>query len=346
MNSNNLKKLAGCGGCAAKLAPGKLREVLTAIPKFSDENLLVGFDSSDDAAVYSLGKELAVIQTLDFFPPVVEDPYTFGKIAAANALSDVYAMGGEVKLALNIVCFPEKGDLSVLGEILRGGAEKVMEAGGVLCGGHSINDDGVKYGLSVTGTVHPGKILKNNGCNIGDDIILTKPLGTGIITAAYTAYGERNEAYESALSIMETLNKYAMDTARGFNLSACTDVTGFGFLGHLNEMASCGLTIVVNSKSVPFIEMAYQYTGEFIITAGGQKNRKFLTTGNNPLVRIEMNDDALSEILFDPQTSGGLLIALPHGQSAALVKALEAAGVDAAVVARVTERENCNIIVK
>ena len=172
------------GGCTAKLGAGALSSVLAKLPKKRDENLLVGFDSSDDAAVYRLNEDLAIVQTLDFFPPMVEDPYTFGKIAAANALSDIYAMGGTVKTALNIVCFPESYDLNILGEILRGGNEKVQEAGGVLAGGHSIMDTDIKYGLSVTGTIHPDKIYQNHGCQPGDVLILTKPLGIGIVTTA------------------------------------------------------------------------------------------------------------------------------------------------------------------
>ena len=342
MDMTNLKKLTGCGGCTAKLPPGKLKEVLESIPKFSDSNLLVGFDSSDDGAVYKLNDEIAIIKTLDFFPPMTDDPYSFGKIAAANSLSDVYAMGGEVKVALNIVCFPEKDDMTTLGEILRGGAEKVLEAGGVLCGGHSISDTTVKYGLSVTGIVHPDKIYKNNSCKIGDDIILTKPLGIGIIMSAYSAFNEKDEAYLAAIHSMETLNKIAAETAKNFNVSACTDVTGFGFLGHLNEMSNNDYTILVNSHSVPYISKAYDYAKEFIITAGGQKNRKFLARA----VSLQINDNPLTEILLDPQTSGGLLISLPKEQSGDLVKELKKNGVDAAVVANVTPREKPNIIVR
>jgi len=342
MSLIDLKKLNECGGCTAKLAMGKLKEVLRSLPKFSDASLLVGFDSSDDGAVYKLNDDLAIIQTLDFFPPITDDPYSFGKIAAANSLSDIYAMGGEVKLALNIVCFPENEDRSILSEILRGGAEKILEAGGVLCGGHSVNDTKIKYGLSVTGTVHPDKILKNNSCKIGDSIILTKPLGTGIITSAYTVFKEKDEAFITAVNYMETLNKKSAEALKSFNISACTDVTGFGFLGHLNEMADSGYTISVESKSVPFIPKAYDYAKEFIITAGGQKNRKFLIND----VSLQISDNPLIEILFDPQTSGGLLISLPGENSGSLLKKLKENGVNASVVASVIPREKVNIIVK
>ena len=206
MNIRNLNKFTSCGGCIAKLPQGMLKDVVSKIPRSDDPNLLVGFDTSDDGSVYKVSAEIAIINTLDFFPPMVNDPYLFGKIAAANALSDIYAMGGEVKTALNIVCFPEEEDPVILGEILRGGAEKVLEAGGVLCGGHSINDKEVKYGLSVTGVVHPDKIMYNNRCKVGDRIILTKPLGVGMVTTSYKAGAASEESYQQAISSMQTLN--------------------------------------------------------------------------------------------------------------------------------------------
>lgn len=199
------------GGCTAKLGPGILDKVLKMIPKKADPKLLVGFDHSDDAAVYQLTDELAVVQTLDFFPPMVEDPYLFGKIAATNALSDIYAMGGEVKTALNIVCFPESMDANILGQILLGGNEKVTEAGGVLAGGHSINDVDVKYGLSVMGTIHPKRILENNHCKEGDLLLLTKPLGVGIVMTASRMRAVSEEAFDQAVESMTTLNKYAAE---------------------------------------------------------------------------------------------------------------------------------------
>jgi len=222
------------GGCTAKLGPGILASVLEKLPKAADPHLLVGFDSSDDAAVYKLTDDLAVVQTLDFFPPMVDDPYTFGQIAAANALSDIYAMGGEVKTALNIVCFPEKMDLNILGAIMLGGSEKVREAGGILAGGHSIADSDVKYGLSVTGIIHPDKIYKNNACQEGDQLLLTKPLGVGIVCTAQRIGESSQEAMDLAILSMTTLNKYAMDIIRNYRVHACTDVTGFSFLGHLS----------------------------------------------------------------------------------------------------------------
>lgn len=341
MDLKALIDLKNCGGCAAKMSAGALQTALASIPAFADDNLLVGFDSSDDAAVYRLNDDLAIIQTLDFFPPMTDDPYLFGKIAAANALSDIYAMGGDVRVALNIVCFPQKGDIALLGEILRGGAEKVLEAGGVLCGGHSIHDEGIKYGLSVTGTAHPSQIYKNNTCRAGDVIILTKPLGTGIIMAAYTAFGERDSPYSAAVSSMETLNKYTADISKAFPVSACTDVTGFGFLGHLHEMSGRDYTVTVNTAAVPLLPGAYDYAREFILTAGGQKNRKNLCTH----IETRIADEALMELLFDPQTSGGLLVAVPEECAAALINALKENGVPAAAVAQVSPRGAADILI-
>ncbi len=341
MSQNNVKFTCG-GGCTAKLGPGMLKSVLDKIPNKFDENLLIGFDSSDDGAVYKLTEDIAIIQTLDFFTPIVEDPYTFGKIAAANALSDVYAMGGEVKVALNIVGFPEKMDADILGEILRGGAEKVHEAGGVVSGGHSINDPEPKYGLSVTGVVHPSKILPNNNCKIGDKLILTKPLGVGIITTAHRVGEASGEAYNKAIKSMETLNKYAADKMKKYKVNACTDVTGFGFLGHLNEMIKDEYSIKVNGNSIPYIEEAYDYAKEFLITAGGQRNRRHL----KDKVLFKDIEFALEEILFDPQTSGGLLISLSSDEADDLLKELQELDLKSEIVGEVIEKQEFNIIIE
>lgn len=341
MSQNNVKFTCG-GGCTAKLGPGMLKSVLDKIPNKFDENLLIGFDSSDDGAVYKLTEDIAIIQTLDFFTPIVEDPYTFGKIAAANALSDVYAMGGEVKVALNIVGFPEKMDADILGEILRGGAEKVHEAGGVVSGGHSINDPEPKYGLSVTGVVHPSKILPNNNCKIGDKLILTKPLGVGIITTAHRVGEASEEAYNKAIKSMETLNKYAADKMKKYKVNACTDVTGFGFLGHLNEMIKDEYSIKVNGNTLPYIKEAYDYAKEFLITAGGQRNRRHL----KDKVLFKDIEFALEEILFDPQTSGGLLISVSSDEADDLLKELQEFDLKSEIVGEVIEKQEFNIIVE
>jgi selenide,water dikinase len=335
------KKLMSCGGCVAKLSQGLLQRAVAAIPRTDDDNLLVGFDTSDDGAVYRLSDDLAMIQTLDFFPPMVNDPYLFGQIAAANALSDVYAMGGAVKTALSIVCFPEEEDPAMLAAILQGGGEKVVESGGVLCGGHSIRDREVKFGLSVAGVVHPDRILRNNTCAIGDVIILTKPLGVGMITAAFLAGEASQVGFDASVHSMRTLNKYAFEVARKYTIHACTDVTGFGFLGHLNEMVTARYSIAVDSKSVPYIPEALRLAGEFLITAGGQKNRDFLA----PKIRFGQVPEPMQEVLFDPQTSGGLLLCVPPEQAAELLRELNTLELASAVVAEVRDRGESNVVV-
>ena len=300
---------------------------------------MVGFDAKDDAAVYKLTDDIAFVQTLDFFPPMVEDPYTFGQIAAANALSDIYAMGGEVKTALNIVCFPQSSDLNILGEIMRGGLEKVKEAGGVLAGGHSIDDTDVKYGLSVTGIVNPNKIYSNNTGKAGDRLILTKRLGVGIICTA-ARIGEADEdTLNEAVDSMRTLNKYACDISKKYDIHACTDITGFGFLGHLMEMMGDDKSCEVYAKQIPVFETAKALADEFLITAGGQRNRNYV--GEN--VIFEDVPFAMEEILFDPQTSGGLLLAVGKEEADALLNELKEAGMPAAIVGEIRERENTAI---
>ena len=255
-----LTQFAKHGGCAAKIGPDTLSRVLGRLPKFSDPDLIVGFETSDDAAVYKITNDVAVIQTLDFFTPVVDDPYTFGQVAATNALSDVYAMGGEPKIALNIVCFPGDLDPDILGEILRGGADKVREAGAVLVGGHSIQDDVPKYGLSVAGLVHPDRVYKNFGCKKGDVLILTKQLGSGIINTAVKAQMASEESEREVIRVMTTLNKKAKETAAAFTVHACTDVTGFGLLGHCSEMADAsGAVIELGVEGIAFMHGAKEY---------------------------------------------------------------------------------------
>lgn len=338
------EKIVFCkgGGCTAKLGAGILERILDRLPRGPvDQDLLVGFDSRDDAAVYRVTDEAAIVQTLDFFPPMVDDPYTFGRIAAANALSDVYAMGGEVKTALNIVCFPEKMDLNVLGEIMRGGSEKVIEAGGTLAGGHSIADSDVKYGLSVTGIVNPSRIYRNNGGQVGDRLILTKRLGVGIICTANRVGEASQEALDAAVASMTTLNKYAAQCCRRYHIHACTDVTGFSFLGHLHEMMDGRVSCRVRARSVPVIPQALDYADEFLLTAAAQRNRNH--TG--PFVRFEGVPFAMEEVLFDPQTSGGLLIALGAEEAEDLLRDLREAGAPAAIVGEILERREPEILV-
>ena len=331
------------GGCTAKLGAGVLERVLQKLPKGpADPNLLIGYDSKDDAAVYRITDDAAVVQTLDFFPPMVEDPYTFGRIAAANALSDIYAMGGTVRTALNIVCFPETMDLNILGEIMRGGSEKVIEAGGILAGGHSINDTDVKYGLSVTGVVHPDHIYPNNGGKPGDKLILTKKLGVGIVCTANRVQQASCEAVEEAVASMTTLNKLASEISHGYEIHACTDVTGFGFLGHLHEMMDGKLSCRIDAGQVPVIREALDYADEFLLTAAGQKNRNHVER----YVDFEDVSFAMEEVLFDPQTSGGLLMAVPEAQADALLAELREAGLPARIVGEITKRKEKEIYVK
>ena len=336
----NEKLFCKGGGCTAKLGAGILSRVLERLPKFDkDPALLIGYDSKDDAAVYKLTDEVAVVQTLDFFPPMVDDPYTFGQIAATNALSDIWAMGGQVKTALNIVCFPEKSDLNILGEMMRGGAEKVAEAGGVLAGGHSIADSDVKYGLSVMGVVHPDHIYANNTPQTGDCLVLTKRLGVGILCTANRVGEASAEAMEAAIASMTTLNKYAAQCCRAYEIHACTDVTGFSFLGHLHEMMDGAHSCRIEAGAVPVFSEALRHADEFLLTAAGQRNRNH--TG--PFVQFENVPFAMEEVLFDPQTSGGLLVALPKEQAAALVEDLLRGGAPAAVVGEVTDSEDIEI---
>lgn len=330
------------GGCTAKLGAGALSRVLERLPKgVRDKHLLIGYDSKDDAAVYQITDDVAIVQTLDFFPPMVDDPYIFGQIAAANALSDVYAMGGDVRTALNIVCFPEDMDLNILGEIMRGGSEKVMEAGGTLAGGHSIADDSVKYGLSVTGTIHPKRIYPNNQGQPGDILILTKKLGVGIICTANRIQEASAEVMEEAAASMTTLNKQASLICRKYDIHACTDVTGFGFLGHLHEMMDQRCSCRIYADQVPVMKEALNYADEFYLTAAGQKNRNHLENH----VKFHNVSFAMEEVLFDPQTSGGLLAAVRPEHAGELLAELQAAGLAAGIAGKITEKEETEISV-
>lgn len=309
----------------------------------SDENLLVGVETSDDAAVYKLNEETALIHTLDFFTPMVDDPYTFGQIAAANSLSDVYAMGGTPVTALNIVGFPNCLPIEILGEILKGGADKVIEAGAVLVGGHSIQDDEPKYGLSVTGIVKPENVLKNYGCRIDDVLILTKPLGIGIITTALKGGLASDKAYEAAVKSMTTLNKYAAEAMKNYEIHACTDITGFGLMGHGYEMASASdVTLRLSKKSIPFISEAKDYAEMGLVPAGCYNNKKYLKD------KYLMKDveEWMEDIIFDPQTSGGMLISCRAGDGEEMVSKLGSIGIEASVIGSAVEKGEYSIIVE
>ena len=293
----------------------------------TDENVIIGLDRADDAGVYKISDDLALIQTVDFFTPIVDDPYSFGQIAAANALSDVYAMGGTPKTAMNLVAFPLKEmDFAVLRQIIQGGLDKLSEARVVLIGGHSIEDKELKYGLSVTGFVHPTRVLTQKNLQPGDRLVLTKPLGTGIINTAIKAGMVSAELTDKVTQLMAALNQDAARIMLNFKVNACTDVTGFGLLGHLAEMV-CGSngSVRVFSSQVPIIAEALEFASMGMIPAGAHNNRKFREQMTTFAEKVER---ALQDVLFDPQTSGGLLISVNRDQADDLVEALKDGGID------------------
>jgi selenide, water dikinase len=280
---------------------------LSKLPKFKNDKLIVGLETSDDACVYKINEEIAMIQTVDFFTPVVDDPYIFGQIAAANSLSDIYAMGGEPALALNIIGFPNCLSPDVMAEILKGGASKVMEAGATLAGGHSIEDDEPKYGLCVTGFIHPDKIFKNYGAKPGDVLILTKPIGTGIINTAIKADMATKEIADEAVKVMITLNKKSKQVFEKYPISSCTDITGFGLIGHSIEMAeSSDVTFELKINNIPLIKDVIEYAEMGLVPAGSYNNRKYFEGKSS----FENTKEVYLDLLFDPQTSGGLLVSV------------------------------------
>ena len=322
------------GGCASKLAPGLLRATLDALPRRNDPNLLVGFDQSDDAGVYRIGEDRALVQTVDFFTPMVDDPATFGQIAAANAVSDVYAMGGTPLTALAIVCFPQDGDLEMLGQIQRGGMSKLEEAGCTVVGGHSVRDAEIKFGYAVTGLIHPDRVYANGGARAGDLLVLTKPIGTGVITTALKQGRARDEWVEGAIRSMATLNKTAAAViVQHGGVHAMTDVTGFGLMGHGREMALASGTILeIEAQKVPCLEGALEAIALGAIPAGLLANREYAEC----IVSEEgALDEALRMLMYDPQTSGGLLVSVDSSHAASLVLALENASIPAQVIGRV-----------
>ena len=337
-----MNSLEVCGGCNAKIAAGNLDKLLKDISPFRSDYIIVGFDKKDDAAVIDIDGENCVIQTLDFFPTMVEDPYTFGQIAAANAMSDVYAMGGEVISALNIVTFPLEGDFEVLKEILRAGNDKVSEAKASLTGGHSIHDKTIKYGLSVTGKVKKYKIWKNNTPHDKDVILLTKKIGTSLVTSNYAQGLVSEDDYNSCIDQMTELNKYARDIFTNYDIHAATDITGFGLLGHLSEMAGDDFSIIVNSKDIPILDPALKLAGEFLYSAGGQNNRNYL----DGLVEFRNDDFAMEEVLFDPQTSGGLCVAVSSEEAKEIIKDFKDNNLEIWQIGEVRKKRSYPIIVK
>ena len=341
-----LTEFSKSAGCAAKIGPGILAEVVGRLPAAKDDRLMVGVETADDAAVYRVSDEVALIQTVDFFPPMVDDPFTFGQIAAANALSDVYAMGGEPRLALNVVAFPNCLGAEVLGEILAGGASKVKEAGAVLAGGHSINDEEPKYGLCVSGFVKPDRIWKNGGARTGDVLLLTKPLGVGLINTAVKAGMASEEAERKAVESMSCLNKLAMEVLREVEVHSCTDVTGFGLTGHALETArASGKSLVIQTDKLEVLPDALFYASMGLVPEGTYRNKAF----NKKDVRLEEQvDEAMEDLVFDPQTSGGLLVSLKREDAENVLVRLAEAGypLKAGIVGAVTDLQDKYLIVR
>ncbi len=320
------------------MGPGALTEILQDLPNVKDRDLLVGYDSSDDAAVYRVSDDVAVIETVDFFTPIVDDPYLFGQIAAANALSDVYAMGGEPRVAMNLLCVPNCLPKEDVRAILEGGHSKAVEAGCVIAGGHTIQDNEPKYGLCVTGFVHPERILKNVGAQPGDVLVLTKPIGSGVLTTALKADLISASSRDAAYAHMATLNKAAGDAVRQVSdVHACTDITGFGLLGHSFEMAEgSGVTIRLHGKALPLMDEALDMAEMGIIPSGAYRNMDYVKPH---LAVLPSAQQALLDLAADPQTSGGLLVALPREQAERLLSLLRPFAPWSAIVGEVSARK-------
>ena len=339
-----LTKLANCAGCGAKMGAGTLAKMLEGFQSHSDPRLIVGYDKSDDASVYVLDENTALIQTTDFFPPIVDDPYLYGKIAATNALSDVYAMGGEPKLALNILCAAEGMADETIREILRGGYDAAYEAGAIITGGHTIRGAEPIYGLAVSGFVHPQKVLTNSNARPGDALILTKPLGVGIITTGAKADMVEKSVLDRIYLQMATLNKTARDIIVRYDVHSCTDVTGFALLGHSYEMAQgSGCTIHIQTDKVPYHAEALELAAMGLVPAGAYRNREFAQAGVAIRGKLSL---AMEDILYDPQTSGGLLFALPEQEAEDCLSRLKASIPDAAIIGYVTEKEESDIVLE
>jgi selenide,water dikinase len=307
------------GGCASKLSPKILDQVLPRIPRVADDNILVGFDTADDAGVYRVTPDLAIVQTVDFFTPIVDDPYTFGAIAAANALSDVYAMGGRPLTALSILAWPSGNDTDILEQILKGGAEKIHEAGCVILGGHSVNDPEIKFGYSITGTVHPARVKTNTGARAGDVLMFTKKIGTGVISSALKKGIAKQEHVNGAIAQMTTLNRAAAEAIESLDVHGLTDVTGFGLFGHAREMAiGSKVTLEIDSKLVRFLDGAIEYAKGGAFSGGLGNNRDFVSS-------CVEGSSKLDDLFYDPQTSGGLLIAMPEKDALELERKFPAA---------------------
>lgn len=335
-----LTSYSSSAGCGAKLKARDLMKVLTGLPSFKDPHLEVGFEGAEDALVYNITDDLSLVSTVDFFPPMVDDPFIFGQIAAANALSDIYAMGAEPVYALSLMCFVQKLDKSILKRILEGGISKASEAGIPIAGGHTIEDQGIKYGLAVTGKVKRGKAWRNNTILKGDAIVLTKPLGCGIINTAYKCSAVSEQGIKTAVESMTLLNKYACLIAKNHTVHAATDVTGFGLLGHLAEMTDKGeYSIKIKADRVPYIEEAFSLAEYGYLPCASYYNREY-TEG-----KISIKESVplpLTDILYDPQTSGGLLLSLPYEEAEEFVSEYT----DAVIIGEVTDKADSQVTVE
>jgi len=340
-----LTKLASCAGCGAKVGAGTLSALLKDFKTRTDPRLIVGFDKSDDASVYVINDETALIQTVDFFPPIVDDPYLFGQIAATNAISDIYAMGGEPRLALNVLCVTETMEEEWIREILHGGYDKAYEAGVIISGGHTIHGSEPLYGLAVTGFAKPEEIRKNDAAKPGDALILTKKLGVGILTTAAKAGMLTDPAVmDRVYKQMTELNRAACETMRKYRVHSCTDVTGFGLMGHSCEMAQgSGYTLHLTAGNVPIHQEALEYADMGLVPAGAYRNRDFAEHAAEVRGGISR---AMLDILYDPQTSGGLLIAVDERDGEALLRELQGRIPAAAMIGYVTENEGKAVIVE
>ncbi len=340
---SKLTKLAKCAGCGAKVGAGTLSRLLEGFESHHDERLIVGYDKSDDASVYVIDDNTAIVQTIDFFPPIADDPFLYGQIAATNALSDIYAMGGEPKLALNVMCITKDMDQQTVREILRGGYSKAYEAGAVISGGHTINGAEPIYGLSVTGFVHPKKVLTNSNAEPGDALILTKPLGVGILTTAHKADLVDKSVLDRIYRQMTTLNRAARDIMVQYTVHGCTDVTGFSLLGHSLEMAQgSGCSIQLWADNIPYHAEALELANMGFVPEGAYRNREFAEAEVSAEPGISR---AMLDILYDPQTSGGLMIAMPEQEAEKCLRHMRVEGIEAEIIGNIMNKREKSIII-
>lgn len=345
-DEQSLLDFASCAGCAGKLSVDLVSQVLRGLPTFEDPKLLVGAEYCSDAGAYQIADDLAILNTVDFFPPLVDDPYIFGKIAATNALSDIYAMGGRPLTALNIVCFPDQQlPMSVLNQILRGGGEQVKAAGGVVVGGHSLRDAEVKYGMAITGSVDPKLMMQNAKARPGDVLVLTKPLGTGFVTTALKKQCCPSDVYDAAVASMTQLNRIGAEAAHATGVRAMTDVTGFGLCGHSFEMATAsGVTLHIHVSKLPRIAGTESLIEKGLFTRANKTNRDYVEDKLH--IEADVDPDGL-QYVFDPQTSGGLLIAVAENRCAELVeRCFEAGAQNTAIIGHVDTHSDHALVIE